>query len=544
MVSCSLLDTLSRAHEFKELRDESPLVTVSLHRLLLAVLHRAFDGPKTPVAWKQLWQDGIGKFDRTKLEAYLKHPELFPRFDLFDTQHPFYQTAALPLGAERQKNKKTNDKYWYSYAQPIWHLAHELKYSDSMNLFSHYTEAHCELRSAAAAVRWLVAFQAFALGGTITTEEGKKQVDGQADAGLLVKSAVVLAKGDNLFQTLMLNLHHYSVEDEMPFKFNAIKDTPAWERDDPVKPADRTFDGYLDLLTWQSRHVKLVPELNSNGELVGVSGVVAMKGWQLPGFDRFDRETMVGFVKAEKAKPKDDPWPPLGFRVGRELWRDCHTLFQSVSDRSERPKVLKWIDDLRQEGYLDLKQVQLDSFGMSASQAKIFFWRHETLPLPLDYLSDVNLLGSLRQAIHLADRVAHVLSRAVWLAVAADQKPTKETRRLTRREREAIDEVMKSLRPETTYWSGLEQPFRLLLENLPGDEPHRSQQVQEWYSRTLEPTARAAFRQTAGEMEHSSRALRAAVSGEAALKRGLTRIIADNTFLTPSHQQETVHAGS
>lgn len=36
----SLRDTLIGAHEIRELCDDSPLVTVSLHRLLLAVLHR------------------------------------------------------------------------------------------------------------------------------------------------------------------------------------------------------------------------------------------------------------------------------------------------------------------------------------------------------------------------------------------------------------------------------------------------------------------------------------------------------------------------
>ena len=36
----SLRDTLTRAHEIRELPDDSPLVTVSLHRLLLAILQQ------------------------------------------------------------------------------------------------------------------------------------------------------------------------------------------------------------------------------------------------------------------------------------------------------------------------------------------------------------------------------------------------------------------------------------------------------------------------------------------------------------------------
>jgi CRISPR system Cascade subunit CasA len=52
--------TLQFAHTFKEIRDGSPLVTIALHRLLLAVLHRVF-GPTTPDAWETLW--GRKQFD-------------------------------------------------------------------------------------------------------------------------------------------------------------------------------------------------------------------------------------------------------------------------------------------------------------------------------------------------------------------------------------------------------------------------------------------------------------------------------------------------
>src|SRR5262249_51626163 len=152
------------------------------------------------------------------------------------------------------------------------------------------TEHDWETRPAASAACWLVAFQAFALGGTITREKGKKP---SADAGQLVKSAVVLAKGDNLFQTLMLNLVQYSADEEKPFAFSADRDKPAWEREGETSPIDRRYDGYLDLLTWQSRRVKLVPERDEDGDLRGVWGVIAMQGFELPDrYSRHQRESM------------------------------------------------------------------------------------------------------------------------------------------------------------------------------------------------------------------------------------------------------------
>jgi CRISPR system Cascade subunit CasA len=528
------LDALKQAHLFIEIRDGSPLVTVALYRMLLAVLHRVF-GPNTPDVWQDLWRRA--QFDCARLDGYLLAPQIHTRFELLDEKHPFYQTGSLPVGELKDNTRRPK------FVRPIWHLAHELAHSDNMNLFSHCTEENWETRPAAEAARWLVAFQTFALGGTITTEDGKKTQDGSADAGPLVKSAVVLAKGSNLFETLMLNLVQYSAEEEKPFAFRADADKPAWERDQETKPTDRRFEGYLDLLTWQSRRVKLVPDRDPDGELLGVSGVVAMKGFQLPdGYWRLQRETMVGFLKAERPKPKDDPWPPLGFRLGEALWRDSHALFQSVAEKTQRPAVLSWVDELRQELRLDRKQIQIEVCGLCSNQAKVFFWRQETLPLPLAYLHDAMLFESLKELVSLAKRVGEALSAAVWQAALTALKPGRNEARLGRNERDVVKRVVQSLGAEPLFWSRLEEPFRRRMQQLPGDDSHRSKVIQQWFAETLEPTARESYRRTAGEMEDSSRALRAAVSGETSLRRGLARIAARYQFLTDTAQQETENA--
>jgi CRISPR system Cascade subunit CasA len=534
-----ILRTLVDAARHAEVRDPSPLVTVALHRMLLAVLHRVF-GPESPEAWADLWQNGQGQFDAKKLEEYLKAPDIYSRFYLFDEKHPFYQTASLPLGSVDKKTGRPK------FVKPIWQLAHELRYSDNLSLFSHFTEKDWETRPAEEAARWLVAFQSFALGGLITTEEGKKAQDGSADAGQLVKSAVVLAKGDNLFQTLMLNLVHYSSDDESPFAFKKQADCPAWERDDQTKPEDRRYGGYLDLLTWQSRRVKLVAERDREGNILGASGVVTMKGFQLPDdYWRFNYETMVGFLRAKTAKGKQDPWPPLGFRAGKALWRDSHALFQTVADSSQRPQILSWVDDLCQFGHLTRKQIQLDVAGMSADRAKVFFWRHESLPLPLGYLHDAHLMESLKKSISLADQVADTLTAAVWRAVATSLKPGKDEARLGKTERDAVKREMQSLGAVDFYWSLLEEPFRRCIGELSKeDDVGRSREVQHWFTETLEPSAWDAYQRTAGEMEDSSRALRAAVSGEVFLRCALDRIAAELQIIRNKQQMETANANT
>ncbi len=518
-VHLGVLDTLSRAHEFKEIRDESPLVTVTLHRMLLAVLHRAFDGPKKPADWAKLWNDGNGSFDGSRLEAYLRRKDIHPRFDLFHPTHPFYQTGALPLGEPDKKNGGRP-----KFVKPIWQMAHELAYSDPKHLFAHFHDGDWETRPAAEAARWLVAFQAFALGGLITTEEGKKAQDGSADAGQLVKSAVVLARGETLFQTLMLNLVHYSVDDEMPFAFKPREERPAWEATEPVQPADRPFRGYLDLLTWQSRRVKLVPDVNAEGELLGVSGVVAMKGWQLPGFDRRDRETMVGFVKSEKPQAGQDPWPPLGFKAGKELWRDCHALFQTRTESSARPQVLSWVDDLRTAGYLNWSQVLLDVHGLSADRAKIFYWRHESLPLPLDYLRNPELVQDLRRSVSLAESVVtDALRKAVWITAAGRLAGDSGMNPDTDRVRALVD----SFAPERLYWSRLERPYRELLVALAAAQD-RPALIRAWFLDTLKPAAVEAFDDTIGRID-SGRDLKAVTAGRGVLFGLLKKLEPEDT---------------
>jgi CRISPR system Cascade subunit CasA len=510
-----ILAVLTEAGGLAEVRDESPLVTVSLHRLLLAVLHRVF-GPKTPSEWGRLWHKGAGAFDEAKLRGYLCSTAIHPRFDLFHPTHPFYQTAALPPGAADPKNMGRG-----KYVKPIWQMAHELAYSDSMNLFAHFKQSDWETRPAAEAARWLVSLQGFALGGTITTEDGKKKQDGFAFAGHLVKSALVLVKGDNLFQTLMLNFVQYSEDEEEPFPFSAKRDKPAWERDELVTPAERMFDGYLDLLTWQSRRVKLVPEVDVEGTLLGVGGVVAMKGWQLPGFHRYTRETMSGFTKAEKAPKDQDPWPPLGFRAGKELWRDSHALFQSVAEKSERPKVLNWIDDLHGEhGLLADKPLRIEVAGMNSNQAKIAYWRQESFVLPLAYLDEKKpeLLERLRFALNLAEEVGSSLYGAAKKTIEARLQGDAGGKP----DGERVKGLLDSFAPQSLYWSRLERPYRELLVKLADatTTEERTTLVADWFDKTLSPTAHNAFDHSVGQID-GGRDLKASTIGRGLLLRSL-----------------------
>lgn len=54
----SLREALGSAATIREIGDPSPPVTIALHRLLLAILHRSLRGPDSPDTWAEMWNDG------------------------------------------------------------------------------------------------------------------------------------------------------------------------------------------------------------------------------------------------------------------------------------------------------------------------------------------------------------------------------------------------------------------------------------------------------------------------------------------------------
>jgi CRISPR system Cascade subunit CasA len=242
----SLLETLAKAHEIREISDDSPLVVVSMHRLLLAILHRNF-GPKTFEEWKTLWRKGF--WDAEKLKTYFESDNCKNRFNLFDEERPFYQYPKVT-----KKGDADSDKL------PIETLMQEKATGANATLFDHSFKAKQTACSPAQAARYLVARHNFSLAGGVSYPFNLSN-------GVLVKGFSVLAIGKNLFETLALNLIVYHRDKPIPIQDDdgISLDKPFWEGETLPEAKERDKDGtvplgYLDYLTWQSRRIKLLPE--------------------------------------------------------------------------------------------------------------------------------------------------------------------------------------------------------------------------------------------------------------------------------------------
>ncbi len=514
----SLRETLARAHELREMSDPSPPVTAALYRLLLAVVHRVFRpasanaGPADAAAWHELWQRG--QWEQAPLDAYFA--QWADRFDLFDAERPFYQCRSLD----------------FSYARPISILIHDRASGNNPTLFDHTTDEAPPALTPAQAARVLVAHQSFAVGGNVSLQKGDdRKLFKSADAAPLARGAVAVVRGRTLFQTLMLNLHRYSPADEQPFACQS-DDRPAWEVDEETQATDRWPHGYLDLLTWQSRRVRLQPELDSDGRLV-VRQAVNMKGYQFP--DRTvlrQVETMMAFTANPKATKDQDPYPPLGFRVERALWRDSLALLEASGAESARPKTFAWLSELVSEGVLDRRwTLPVDFLGLSTDRAKVLLWRHERLPLPLAYLEDKDLRDDLREALKVAEEAGKILRETAWelarrLAVPPIGPAAREPKR------EHIEPLFSSLGIERLYWWRLELPFKALLVELAGEHQEDnaaeseqpSQAISQW-CRSVYRAALAAFEEVARGLDVSGRTLQAVAGVEPAVRGRLAGLM-------------------
>ncbi len=507
----SLIDALCQSHEVLAILHPSPLVTVALHRLLLAILHRVF-GPSDWRCWQKIWNEG--HFDQTSIGQYLERWR--DRFDLFDEKHPFYQTAEVG----------------FDYAKSAAKLPHELASGNNPTLFDHTIMKEPPIVSAAKAARFVVAHQGYAVGGLVSSEEGRKKQDGSADSAFMVKGAAILAIGRNLFETLMLNFVQYNPDDEEPFALDAERDIPAWERDECVKPVDRLPDGYLDWLTWQSRRIRLKPEADDQRRPV-VREAVIMKGYQLPDNQwRYGRETMIAFRKFEKATRNQEPWLAIAFTEDRALWRDMLSLVQSVDEKSVRPRTMDWLADLRSRGvFEENRALQLSAYGLCSDRARIDFWRHEALPLPLAYLSDEELVSSLGNALSLAEDAGNRLRESTWLLARLVLVPD-ESKKLGEEAKKDVSNMCKELSPGRLYWSRLETHFKKLVVELPDDssiDQHGStfygeRCLPEW-AETLRKVALEAFYAATAALGGSGRALKARAKAESQFRRELYGVL-------------------
>ncbi|MGZ2357866.1 type I-E CRISPR-associated protein Cse1/CasA [Streptomyces sp. 372A] len=340
-VEMSLREVFSEAHELRRIVGDLPTQEFALFRLLLAVAHDAFDGPRDTDHWAELWADD--DCFATVGDYLDEHRE---RFDLFHARTPFFQVAGLHTAKGE--------------VSPLNRIVADVP--NGAPFFSSRMPGVDRLTYAEAA-RWIVHAHAYDTSGIKTgvvgddrAKKGKVYPLGVGWAGNL---GGVFAEGETLRETLLLNMVAPAVTVGLS-DWDAGEDLPAWRRSacGPGAEPVRRPTGVRDLYTWQTRRILL----HVDGD--GVHGVVLGYGDPLTARNKHGCEPMTAWRRSrtqEKKHGEATAYLPREHDPTRSAWRGLGSLIANRGAPAQGaeaadylpPRLFEWIAQLVTDGELD-----------------------------------------------------------------------------------------------------------------------------------------------------------------------------------------------
>ena len=462
VVERSLMQVLLNSHRYQRLAGELPTQDVALLRLLLAILQTVFyrvdpEGADDPIEdraaairrWQALWN--AGRFPEQPIRTYLETWK--DRFWLFHPEHPFYQVPAAAVGTKFKASKLNGE---------LSESAHK------MRLFPLRDGEEKETLSYAEAARWLVTLIGFDDSASTKKETG-------TGTGWLGDRVNVYAIGENLFETLMLNL--VFLKDG---RYVWAENMPAWEQPTMTTAKKREIplpDNQAELLTLQSRRLILSREENRVTGFSSTGGDFFGKEGRVNAFS----EQMTLWRAGKTPKNAVPQFVPASVEPWRQMWRDFEVILGRRED-THIPGVVAWLTELRRKNVIPRKYVHIASVGVTYDSKKGSI--ADIISDHLDFqMSLLDAAGELwivlvGGEIHLIDKVARALgalAEGLYLAQGGQLDGAGKKARQSQR-----DEGMRLL------YAAVDLPFREWLAHIGAqhgdDENTRAQEQQCWRS--------------------------------------------------------------
>lgn len=247
----SMLQLFEQAHKYVDLRGELATQDVAILRLLLAVLHTVFsryglNGEEAELKnaddaldrWEAIWKNE--KFPVEPIRTYLESQK--EKFWLLHPERPFYQCNYAKVGTE------------YTAAKLNGNLSES---SNKVRLFSGVSGKNKNYMSFSEAARWLIYINAYDDTSAKPSSEAKKLSEKLPSPGVgwLGKLGLLTISGNNLFETLMLNMVMLN-SDKAVYGL----ENPIWERENVPSDERKEIplpDNLSELYTLQSRRLLL-----------------------------------------------------------------------------------------------------------------------------------------------------------------------------------------------------------------------------------------------------------------------------------------------
>lgn len=417
----SLRECLLSAADIEGLAVESALETVAVLRQALlpvhltAVYRDADTTPVSPDTWGRWWtadptgQLCAGYHDR--VEAYLD--EHRGEWQLFGDR-PFAQVAGLHTAKNETK--------------PVSILIAAAASGNNVPLFSAHTEANPPALRPDEAARALLATHCWDTASIKTGMVGDSQVKAGKTTGNptgpLGSVGLVIPVGRTLWETLLLNTRILR---------QGLRpgDRPQWHVPGTAEWSSRHPLGLLDLLTWQSRRIRLIPQTSPDGATV-VRQVLVGAGDRLTTIP-IDVEPHTAWKLAGPKGRQEQR--PVRHVPGRAAWRGLAALLATAPatpDGFTSPILLGQIGDLQVDGLIPQDyplQVLTVGVEYGTQSAVVEDTMVDSIPLPvvaLDPSADNDVRRLLDQVVAQAEalrQAANNLENNLRQAMAGDKIP-------------------------------------------------------------------------------------------------------------------------
>lgn len=358
-VSLQLL--FENAHLYKRIAGDTATQDFAVLRVLLSVLHTVFsrfDAKGEPYGYCDLDErfkplssiDDEDDWDDYKDALYqtwedLWHAGQFPqiiitylqawhdRFYLLDDKYPFFQVVAADVKPENISRNAPS---------PISGKNINRLISESGNkiaLFSPKTANNKEILTPSECARWLLAFQGYT-GLSDKVIFGKDKY--KASKGWLFDIGGLALEGNNLFETLMLNLVLLHPEPA----YQATSQEPCWESSSSEMihayfPL-RDYDNLAALYTNWSRAVYIDPDVDFKKPFE--CHIV-----KLPDIKHVDNflEPMT-IWQFNRSGPNQDAYTPRKHQVNQAIWRSFGLLSlpSSYENNQRQPSIIAWLNNI------------------------------------------------------------------------------------------------------------------------------------------------------------------------------------------------------
>ncbi len=443
-----VLEVLAGAHEVRRLDLPAPsMLPVLLRQVLLPVVLDVLGAPRSGRDWGERFERGRLSPPEVEQVADYLGPRYGDRLRLLDRLRPFAQVAGLDAISGEVK--------------PSTLLVPAIASGNNVPLFSGLTEADDLELTLPQAALWLLHAQCWDTAAIKTGAVGDPQAKAGKTTGnptgALGQLGVIVPTGRTLYETLLLNIP------VLPDGLDPA-DRPQWAASDGPLPAGvadpgsprwsaRPPLGLLDLLTFQSRRIRLIPVETDDG--VRVRQVVICAGDRMTATSQTEPHT--AWTHTTKPKAGRPAYRPRRHLSGRAAWQGMAALLAlTLPEDSDGPYtsvLLRQIGDLNAEGWLPPDYplgVTTCALEYGNQSAVVEHALADSIPLPIATLVAARdtVRAAVLECVAQADLVARALNYLhgdLRRAVGGDALPRDKGEHPSERLLHTVDRGMRRL---------------------------------------------------------------------------------------------------